>query len=493
MHQKQQHTDVSKPKTSTSEKLANIIDNNGFGRAHKLILFLVIAGVFFDVIEQNAIGIVGPVLQAEWGISAAQIGFINSVTFFCMSIGGVIAGYMADRYGRRPILMLNLVIYSLGALLCAVAPNYESLVVFRGIVGLGLGGELATAITMVAEFSPTRNRASAVATLNLAGGGLGNFVAPLYGVFVLGVLAPALDLGSHSWRWVFGLLVLPIIFIALFRRYLPETPRYLLATGKIDECNRALTILKRGRLIPKSQPIDVEVFLTETGDMSLKKKEKIPIGEIFAKPWRRRTLAVSITYFMALAGQISILTLMPVILVSKGFSIVAGVGYTAFMQGGSLAGALTAVILNAHLKRRTVIGIGTLGAMLSAIAFGLFAESTVSVLILGALFQFFVLLLNTTLWTWLPELYPTRIRGFGTGVIRSIGAMGAVVMTPIAGLIFDIAGLIAIFATLSILYLLALIASRFGPETAGKSLEELNEIDTNLTTKSFEKLNKAVF
>ncbi|MCQ9617878.1 MFS transporter [Paenalcaligenes niemegkensis] len=474
-HEQPQHLQEISTKISTSAKLAQIIDDMGFGRAHKLILMLVIAGVFFDVIEQNAIGIVGPVLQADWGISAAQIGLINSVTFFCMSVGGIIAGFMADRYGRRPILMLNLILYSIGALLCSIAPNYEMLVLFRGIVGLGLGGELATAIIMVAEFSPTKNRASAVSTLNLAGGGLGNFAAPLYGVFVLGLLAPAFGLGDSAWRWVFGLLVLPIVFIAFFRRYLPETPRFLLATGQIHECNRALTILKHGRLIPRGHPVEVEQFLTETGDVTLKRTEKIRIGEIFAKPWRRRTLAVSTTYFMALAGQISILTLMPVILVSKGFSIVAGVGFTAVMQSGSLAGALMAVIVNAHLKRKTVIAMGTLGAMLSAIAFGLFAESTASILFLGALFQFFVLLLNTTLWTWLPELYPTRIRGFGTGVIRSVGAMGAVVMTPIAGLIFDVAGLVAIFATLAVLYLMALIAAMFGPETAGKSLEELSE------------------
>ncbi|MFU0507415.1 MFS transporter [Pseudaminobacter sp. NGMCC 1.201702] len=459
----------------TTEKLAGIIDRIGFGRAHKLILLLVIGGVFFDVIEQNAVGVVGPVLRQDWGLSSGQIGFINSVTFFCMCAGGILAGMMADRFGRRPILMFNLLIYSVGALACALAPNYEWLLVFRGIVGLGLGGELATAITMLAEFSPTKHRASAVSALNVAGGGLGNFAAPLYGVLVLGLIAPAIGAGDDAWRWVFGLLVLPVVLMGVFRRYLPETPRYLLATGQIAECNRTLTILQSGRLVARSEKIEVVEYLTDKGDITLRDRAPIRLREIFEKPWRRRTVAVSTTYFMASAGQISILTLMPVILVSQGFSIVAGVGYTAVMQAGSLAGALTAVLLNARLKRKTVIAIGTLGAMLSAIAFGMFTSSTASVLALGALFQFFILILNTTLWTWLPELYPTRIRGFGTGTAKSIGMMGAVVMTPIAGMIFDAAGLTAIFVTLACLYLIALIAAMFGPETAGKSLEELSE------------------
>lgn len=470
---RQIETPVTPP--SPAEKLAGIIDEIGFGRAQKLILCLVVFGVFFDVIEQNAVGIVGPLLRSTWGLSAAQVGFINSVTFLCMSAGGLLAGYMADRYGRQPILLLNLVIYSLGALLCAVAPNYEALLVCRGIVGLGLGGELATAIIMVAEFSPTRNRASAVSTLNLMGGGFGNMLAPLYGVFVIGYLAPIFEWGDTTWRWVFGLLVLPVVFLAIFRRYLPETPRYLLAKGRIDECNRTLTIMKLGRLVPRSHPVQNIEFFQSGGELNLREQNKVPLKEIFMPPWRQRTLAVSITYFMAMAGQISILTLMPVILVSKGFSVVAGVGYTAVMQAGSLTGALVAVILNAYLPRRTMIAIGTVGAMLSALSFGIFADSTLSILALGALFQFFILLLNTTLWTWLPELYPTHIRGFGAGTVRAIGMMGAVVMTPIAGMIFDVAGLVAIFITLAILYLVALLASRFGPETRGKSLEELNE------------------
>jgi putative MFS transporter len=120
--------------------------------------------------------------------------------------------------------------------------------------------------------------------------------------------------------------------------------------------------------------------------------------------------------------------------------------------------------------------------MTSAIAFGAFANSTLLILGLGALFQFFILMLNTTLWSWLPELFPTRIRGFGTGIVKSIGGLGAVVMTPIAGAIFDLWGLGAIFAAVAVLYLVALVASRFGPETSGKSLEELNDELTHSNT-----------
>jgi len=457
-----------------SRTLADTIDSMGFTRSHKLILLLVVFGVFFDVIEQNAVGLVGPALQESWGIGAGQIGLLNSATFFAMTVGGIVSGALADRFGRRNVLAINLVVYACGALLCALAPNFGLLLVFRTIVGLGLGGELSTAITMLAEFSPTRFRAAAVSTLNVAGGGIGNFLAPLYGMLIFGSLAPLLGSSENTWRWLFGFLVLPVVLIVVFRRYLPETPRYLLAKGRIDECNRTLTILKNGRLVPRGRSIPVTRFIEKPGAIGLS-PEKVRISEIFSARLRRRSIAVSTTYFMLTAGQISILTLMPTILVSQGFSIVAGVGYTAVMQAGSLLGALFAAVIGSRFKRRSVIAVSTIGAACSAIAFGLFATTTPTVLGLGALFQFFILMLNTTVWAWLPELFPTRIRGFGTGVVKSIGGLGAVIMTPVAGFIFDAWGLSAIFATVGALYLLALLASRFGPETAGLSLEELNE------------------
>lgn len=466
-------SEAAQPDDATPvQQLTVAVDRMGVTRAHRLIYVLIGTSVFFSIVQQNAIGLVGPVLTQQWSIGATQIGLLNSVTFFSMTVGAMLSGMAADRLGRKRLLSINVVVYTAGSLLCAFAPDLASLFITRAIIGIGLGGSTAIAITTVAEFSPTRHRASAVSALNVAGGGVGNFLAPFYGLVVFGALAPLFSMGESSWRWLFGLLSVPIVLAFLIQRYLPEPPRFLLARGRIEECNRSLSILASGRLVPATRHIDPTRFIRGGSGRGL---SGIRMPGVFSRRFRTRSSAISLTFFMASAAHMCVLTLMPTILVAQGHSIVAGVGYTAVMQAGSLAGSLVATVWGSRLKRRSVVALSAICAALSAVAFGLFATTTAAILILGALFQFFILVLNTTLWSWLPELFPTRIRGFGTGTVKSIGGMGAVVMAPVAGLIFDNWGLGAMFMAVACLCLLALAASRFGPETSGKSLEELHE------------------
>jgi len=112
----------------------------------------VVCGSLYNVFEQNAVGLVGPLLRAPWGLSATDIGFLNTITFIAAATGRLGSGYFADRKGRRFMLNVNLALFTFGAILCALAPNYTVLCIGRFIVGLGLGGEITTAVTMLAEF-----------------------------------------------------------------------------------------------------------------------------------------------------------------------------------------------------------------------------------------------------------------------------------------------------------------------------------------------------
>ena len=456
-------------------KLSSVMDSMKFTKAHKILFLLTTSGVFFDILEQDTIGIIGPVLQEDWGISTSQIALLTSTTFFTMMIGGLLSGVLADRYGRKTMLTINFFIYGAGALLCALAPNYGLLLAARALVGFGLGGELSSAITIMSEYSPTKHRGSAVAGMNIAGGGLGNLLAPLYGMLVLGPWAMLIAAGTDSWRWVFAFLVLPVLLVAVFRRYMPETPRFLLSRGRIDECNRSLTLLKQGRLVPRTMKIESEQFF-DTGARTSLTSERIRLSELLARPWRSRAIALTIMTFAQIGGQTSILVLMPTILVHQGYTVIGSIGYTAVMQSGSVLGAVAATLLGRYVNRRTVIGIALLGAALSAIAFGTLFGSLALVLIFGSVLQFFMILLSTTLYAWYPEVFPTRIRAFGVGAAKSVGTLGAVIMPPVAGAIFDAAGLVPIFVMISVFLAIAFIASRTMPETRGRSLEEVNEL-----------------
>ena len=448
------------------QQLENALNQIGVTRSHKSIIFLVVCGVLFDVFEQNAVGLVGPLLREQWGLSATDIGFLNTITFIAAAMGRLLSGYMADRFGRRTMLNVNLALFTLGAIGCALAPGYTVLAIARFVVGFGLGGEITTAVTMLAEFCSAKFRGTAVGLINVGGGGLGNMLAP---AFALGVFA--LFPGDNAWRWLFGCLVLPALFIVFYRRYIPETPRYLLAKGRVDEANRVLSMLASGKLANAQFP--VHAYITAHADASAQAAgPRQSFAAIFRAGYARRTIAVGIASWMTFGAQLSVLTLMPTILVAQGYSITKSFTFTIIMQSGSLLGALAASTMGYYFPRKRVLTVGALAACLAGLAFGNFTSSVAVVLLCGALFQFCVLTLNTSIWIYAPELYPTRIRGLGTSFLLALGTIGGAMSQVLAGKMFDLYGVAGMFGMIAAMYLLFAIAVQFAPETFGRSIEE---------------------
>ncbi len=148
---------------------------------------LIMAGMFFDTLEQNSTGAMGTNLKDALGIDNDQLALINTATVIGGLIGRLVGGYLADKYGRRISLGFNLLLYTLGGLISAVAINYEMLLASRLIVGIGLGGEFTVGIAMLSEMVATRYRGTLVSFLNIGSGGIGNFLS--YGIFFL-ILGP---------------------------------------------------------------------------------------------------------------------------------------------------------------------------------------------------------------------------------------------------------------------------------------------------------------
>jgi putative MFS transporter len=452
-------------------ELADSIDRIPFGHRHIKVIVLVAAGMIFDIFESNALGEAGPSIIATFGISKTQLALVSSATYIGLALGAYLAGIISDFRGRKFSLILNLVVYSVGGAFCALSPSYETLVAARFIVGLGLGGELAVGIALVSEMVPSPKRASAVAALNVVSGGLGNMLAPLYAILVLVVLGNFFGGSSVSWRWLFGLLLIPVLLVLVMRRGMPESPRYLLRKGKIEEANSVLSYLSDGSVPDSELYLDVPTDAEARTDAVT---EKVHLTEVFRKPLLRRTVTAAGAYFLVVAAQMSLLTLMPSFLVARGSTLGKSLVYTMLMQTGSLLGALAAVY-TARFPRRAVLVVAAVLGCVVGVLWGTTTSSDVAVVVFGALFQFFTLLVTTTLWSWAPELYPTRVRGFGVSFIKGTGGVGIVVIPPLIAVIFASGGLPAVFVTLAIMFALIAVAALLGVETKGKVLEDLNE------------------
>ncbi|MDV2477129.1 MFS transporter [Rhodococcus zopfii] len=448
-----------------AEQIETAYRRIGITSAHVGIVAMVLFGVFFDAIEQNTVGIAGPMLREQWGLGGTEIGLLNTATFTAVALGRVLAGALMDRFGRRMLLGLNLLVFAFGSVLCAIAPNYEVLVGARFLVGLGLGGEIATAVIMLAEFFSAKHRGTAVGLINVAAAGLGNMLAPLFGVIVFAVFS-----GDDGWRWLFGTLVLPALAVVVYRRALPETPRYLAAQGRITEANTVLNRLAAGKL--RGDVAHTVQYLVVPDEREHASAPTARWTELLGPAYRRSTLALAIAVTMSYAAQISMLTLIPVILTERGMSITSALWYTLVMQSGSLVGALTAAGLARRLPRRLTLTAAAMLGVVAGLGFGFFATNIALVLAFGFLFNFSVIILNTTIWLFAPEQYPTRIRGLATSVILAIGSLSGGLFPLIAGAVLDGYGVGAMFAVLAGLFAVCALAVRFPRETFGQPMPE---------------------
>ncbi len=454
---------IAAPTSAAAAQVEAALDRIGVTTAHKVIVLLVLIGVLFDVFEQNTIGLIGPILREQWHIGAADIGFLNTVTFVSAAIGRLGSGILADRVGRRFMLNVNLMLFTIGATICALAPGYTVLACGRFLVGLGLGGEIVTAVTLLAEFCSSGFRGTAVGLINVGGGGLGNMLAPAFALAVF-TLFP----GANGWRWLFAALVLPAVMVVFYRRFVPETPRFLVAKGRVAEANRVLSQLATGSFRTKNSAMTD--YVTAAPVRTDARLGSI-IANIFQGGLLRRTIAVGIASWMTFGAQLTVLTLMPTILVAQGHSITRSFLYTIILQSGSLFGALAAAILAARVRRKVVLTAGAVCAVLAGLGFGFLATTDALILLFGATFQFFVLLLNTTIWIFAPENYPTRVRGFGTSFILALGTMAGAWMPLVAGWVFGLGGTAGMFSLMAGMYAIFAIAVQFAPETFGRSIE----------------------
>ncbi|WP_285062165.1 MFS transporter [Frigoribacterium sp. ME-P-080] len=295
------------PPSSSGASVASVLDSIGFTRAQFWIFLLILAGEFFNTLEQNSVGAMGSHLKDSLQIGDVQLTGINTATVIGGLIGRLLAGYLADKYGRRFSLGLNLLIYTLGGLLIAVAMNYEWLLVSRLIVGIGIGGEFMIGIVMLSEMVATKFRGTAIGMINVGAGGLGNFIS--YGLFLLllGPLEVSLGGPDVVWRWTFVILAVPALLVVLYRRRLPETPRFLLSKGRVDEANRSLAILASNSLRPTDAKPPVQLSPDDLPPMPVHANP----AAVFHRFVLRRTVALGVASWMAFGSQVTLNFLMP--------------------------------------------------------------------------------------------------------------------------------------------------------------------------------------
>jgi len=426
-------------------------------------LFGVVAtGWLADQVNVALLGFVLEVLRETFHLSLVLAGILGSMTYAGQLVGNIAAGWAADRFGRRRVFQWTMVIWGLGALASAVAWNVASLLVFRFIVGVGVGGEAPVAQAILCEFIPASRR--------------GRYVSLMEGFWSVGyVLSGAISfaiiplLPREGFRVVFALTGLLALVLLLVRRTVPESPRWLAEHGEEERADAVLRAIEArversaGRPLPK--PNQITAIPVELAS---------PVKLLFSRRYLGRTLMAGGLWFCALLGYYGLTTWLTTLLHQQGLSIASSLGFTTLISLGGIPGFLVAAWLIEVVGRKATMAVFLLGSAAMAYAYGHPVHALL--IVEGFAMQFFFFGMWCVLYAYTPELYPTMARASGAGWASAFGRIGAILGPIVVGATLRGLGTGGVFSLGACAFVVAvLLVVIFGPETRGRVLEDLSE------------------
>jgi MFS transporter, putative metabolite:H+ symporter len=443
------------------------IENLPVNRFHYLLLFSAGLGWMFDSMDTGIISFVLPVLMKTWGLTPEQVGNIGSIGLVGMALGAILSGTVADIIGRKKVFALTLVMYSFATGLCGIAWSYSSLLFFRFLVGFGLGGQLPVAVTLVSEFTPAKHR--------------GKFLVLLESFWALGWLLAAvisyLIIPRYGWQVAFFIGAIPALYVFYLWKNIPESPRYLEERGRFEEAEAIYQKVAGERIPhqfnPETTPV-IQASTTREAAIKSRSVKRVGVGELFSKKFLRRTVFLWLLWFGIVYSYYGIFTWLPSILALKGFSLTKSFSYVIIMTLAQVPGYFSAAFLVDRMGRKPTLAIYVLGTAISAYFFGQ-GTSVAMILIMGSLMSFFNLGAWGIIYTYTPELYPTRARATGSGWAAGFGRIGGILAPIVVGRMLGAqmpTQLVFLMFT-GVLLLVVLNVVILGEETKGRPLDDL--------------------
>jgi putative MFS transporter len=446
----------------TEESISARVERLPLSRWH--VRMMAIAGIahFTDAFDSLTIAFVLPILAGLWKIPPVEIGYLISAGYLGQMIGAIGFGWAAEGIGRRGALRLTVLVISVFSLACAFSWGYLSFFIFRTIQGLGLGGEVPVGATYMNEISTARFR--------------GRIVTFLQSTFALGIVLTSLVsiviVPNLGWQAMFLIGALPALLAIWLRRLIPESPRWLASQGKLAEADETMDrieaeISKYGAVPLPPLPAAIPPIM----------RERATISNLFKSGYFGRTLvAWSLMLCTSIVGY-GLLTWMPTIYrtVLK-LPLDQTLRYALIGSVASFLGTLSGAFLVDLIGRRASFMLGFFG---SAIALAILSQvvlqlEPIEVVALAAIGLYFISILLSGLYLYVPEIYPTRMRALGVGVASAWLRIGAIIGPTLVGWILGSSDLGGVFLMLAIAATIGGFSVLiFAIETRGRILEEI--------------------
>jgi putative MFS transporter len=437
------------------------LDDVPLNRFHFRLTALTFGAHFNDGFGIGAIGIALTLLAPEMGLSDAWRGAIGSAMLLGLFLGSAFFGWISDRLGRIIIFTSSFAVITLFTFLQFFVTEPWQLFVLRVLIGIGVGGDYTVGHALLAEFLPRKHRGEILGSFSVIWT-FGYVLAALVGIaFINAQLA-------NAWRW---LLILPgfIAAIVLVARLgTPESPRWLMRHGRVDEA----TAILRKYFGPDVYLHSEEAQETTGG-----------YAELFSRTYIKRTAFNAIFFACLVMPYFAIYTFLPSILAAMGLSGLTeqggGFATEVYLNVFLLAGAIMGIYLTHKLSRRGFL-IGAFIILTASLTLLAVLPSSLALIqvILFAGFTFVLSAVSNLVGVFPAESFPTRLRSSGVGFATAISRLGSVVSTFLLPILLTNFGItVSMLALAGSLLVGTVVSIAWAPETKNRTLAEASEVD----------------
>jgi AAHS family 4-hydroxybenzoate transporter-like MFS transporter len=408
---------------ATSLNLPLIIDNQKFGRHHLSLTLLCALSVLMDGFDAQSMGFVAPALAQQWHIARGALGPILSAGLVGMLLGALVFGPLADRFGRKPILVLCTLWFGVFSLLTATSASVNSMLILRLITGFGLGGTLPNAIALTSEYMPRHLRATAV-MLMFTGFSLGA---------AAGGFAAADLITRFGWQSVFVVGGLLPCVSAVLLLWLPESIRFLVLKGGEDV--RVASLLRK--FAPTVQVLPGASYIVDENVVGEHRESGFLVKQLFTDGRALMTLLLWVIFFMSLLDLYFLNSWLPTVLHDSGLDLKRAIRITAMFQIGGAVGALLLGRIFDRYKSYRALALAYVGASLCVFLIGMLGASVglqalavfaAGICVVGG---------QTGSNAMAAESYMTSIRSTGVGWSLGIGRIGSIVGPVVGGILLS--------------------------------------------------------